>query len=92
MKTKDDWNGDLGVYLQPGDEINDELFFYALGVLYPAYWDGKILCMGEASCSDSKGNPCYMTFESRFAANPEDHVYKYLGIMTLADAESLASR
>jgi hypothetical protein len=61
-------------YLQPGDEVDEEMFDHFAGVVSPHYHTGKLLQVGEAQCED-RGRFLYMTFGC-FGER-----YLYLGIL-----------
>jgi len=52
IKTYEDWTGDLGAYLQPGDLVDEEMADYFLEVLPPAYWGPALIQIGEPQDHD----------------------------------------
>ena len=65
MKTKAGWDEsrlNLDKYLQIGDEVDEEMADYFLGVLPPAYYSSSIIQIGEP-CSHVNGRPTYSTIE-----------------------------
>lgn len=61
-------------YLQPGDEVDEEMFNHFGGVVSPQYCAGKLLQVGEPHTED-RGRFLYMTFGG-FGDR-----YLYLGIL-----------
>lgn len=47
MKTYANWKGDLGEYLQVGDEVDQEMVDYFINVLPPVTMNGECVQMGE---------------------------------------------
>lgn len=60
MKTKAQWEEtedlELNQYLQPLDEVDEDLYLYMAGVVHPQYVSPKFLQVGEA---DDKINGVY---------------------------------
>jgi hypothetical protein len=66
MKTLKQWQDsklDLSKFLQPGDQVDDELFDYFLEVMPPACLSHTCLQIGEPVRHDEKGRPVYDTLE-----------------------------
>lgn len=86
MKTYSQWTNsmlNMSAFLQPGDQVDEELFDYALGALPPAYYRDGIMAMGEPTNHTRDGVPLYAIFSY---SGPDDPQYRYLGDMTIADA------
>ncbi|MBP2657188.1 MAG: hypothetical protein H6Q69_220 [Firmicutes bacterium] len=47
IKTYANWEGDLGAYLQIGDEVDQEMVDYFINVLPPACMNGECVQIGE---------------------------------------------
>ena len=48
-KTYEGWNAQLEEYLQPGDCVDEEFFWYLLEVVPPRTQSGTMIQVGEAS-------------------------------------------
>ena len=84
MKTMEQWNGsklDFSRFAQPGDEIDDEIYFYFLGVLPPRKMTRFGFMVGEPMSHDIEQNA--PTFDS-FYENPSNK-YFYGGAKTVKD-------
>lgn len=88
-KTKQGWDESkrtLDTYLAVGDIVDDEIYDYFLGVLPPACNSAKCLQIGEPSCHDDQGRPCFATLEFLFGrwvymgdkATPEGETSLYI--------------
>jgi hypothetical protein len=83
MKTYTQWTTshlNMSQFLQPGDQVDEAMFDYALGALPPAYYRNGIMAMGEPTSHTRDGIPLYACF-----SYVEDE-YRYLGSMTIPDA------
>ncbi len=83
MKTYTQWTTshlNMSQFLQPGDQVDEELFDYALGALPPAYYRDGIMAMGEPTNHTRDGVPLYAIFSY---SGPDDPQYRYLGDMTI---------
>ncbi|TGE22807.1 hypothetical protein [Hymenobacter metallicola] len=78
MKTYDEWEAtevSLTQYLQPCDEIDEELYDHMGGVVSPQYCTQRLLQSGEPE-REERGVMHYLSFMAR-----EDGKYFYLGIL-----------
>lgn len=73
MKTMKEWEskgGDFGQYVNPKDEIDDDLYFYFLEVLPPQTMRRYGFLVGEPASHNTKGEAVYdsfyETYEERF--------------------------
>lgn len=76
MKTFVQWQDsklDFSRFADVGDEIDEELFMYFLGVLPPATWTDRCMQVGEPYSHNEDGET-YTTFER------ESNVWIYTGI------------
>lgn len=67
-KTYAGWmasDANLADYLQPGDRVDDRLYWHCLEVVFPASMTASLLQMGEAYSHDAEGFPMYLTFRQR---------------------------
>ena len=76
MKTFKNWKGDLNDYLQPKDEIDNELYEYALNVLPPQLYENGLLQTGEPYSQDKSGHYTYASYVEK------DNKFWYLGHLT----------
>jgi hypothetical protein len=86
MKTLAQWNGsklNFTDFVNDGDEIDEEMYDYFLGVVPPEYSKEGIFCCGEPSNHDRIGNPMYDTFKC------VGDRYWYCGSLTIRQAKSL---
>lgn len=82
MKTKKAWDvsgQQLTDFLEPGDEVDDDMVDYFLGVLPPACWTHHTIQIGEPKDHDREGRPRYITIRRQFSHSP----WYYAGIETL---------
>ena len=63
IKKFKDWHTTLEEYLKPNDEIDEEMYWYFLGVLPPVMSYKGIFQPDEPWSHNSKGQPLYDTFE-----------------------------
>ena len=80
MKTEKEWHESklcLSKYLQVGDEVDENLADYFLGVLPPAFYSHEMIQIGEPSAHDKNGKPVYQTIQQI-----DNHWY-YKGICPL---------
>lgn len=86
MKTYEGWNGsglNLGEYLKPGDEVDQEMFDYFLEVVPPASFGIKHVQIGEAC--DHSGPGGQPTFDT--IVRGEGRRWIYIGRRILRDLE-----
>lgn len=83
IKTKKDWHGTLEEYLITGDEVDEELYYYFLEVLPPAYMSRGVFQVGEPYSHNEENKPLYDTFQEVAGR------YYYRGHMTTAEAKKL---
>ena len=77
MKTYQDWEKsgkDLDDYLDPFDEIDEELFEYAISVIPPYFWNYGYLQVGEPFRHEGR-TVFFETFQQTKTG------YFYLGIL-----------
>ena len=78
MKTYQAWEDGpempITDYIQPGDEVDDEMYNHFSGVVSPKYCTGGVLQVGEADF-EHKGRRYYKTFSI------VDGRHRYLGIL-----------
>jgi len=83
IKTLEGWHAsdyhDFLDYVQPGDQVDQAIYDYMLGVVPPAYQGWWGFLMGEPANSDSKGRQLYMAFHDRGGH------YFYNGLVTLEE-------
>jgi hypothetical protein len=69
MKTYAEWqegnHGDLGEYLQVGDEVGEDMYWYFLEVLPPITWTLDEVQLGEPIDSDSEGHSRFSTLQRK---------------------------
>lgn len=78
MKTYQQWQGsgiDLSKFLQPCDEVDEEIYEHQAGVVFPQYNSARLLQVGEAE-REERGVMHYASFMVR-----EDGRFFYLGIL-----------
>lgn len=63
MKKYADWDCDLDVFLQIGDVVDREFVDYFINVLPPAFWNDRIVQMGEPY-SHRDGKATYATLKN----------------------------
>ena len=66
MKTYKGWNDsgkELDKYLQKGDEVDEEMYWYFVEVLPPATLRSNIVQIGEPSSHNTQGQPEFDTLE-----------------------------
>ena len=64
MKTKQDWNKSgksLSEYLQVGDMVDEDMYYYFLEVLPPACNSNNYVQIGEPAFHTNKGQPAFAT-------------------------------
>jgi hypothetical protein len=79
-KTKAGWDAsrlDLSRYLEIGDEVDEELADYFLGVLPPAFYNNSIIQIGEPY-DHVNGRPTYSTI-ARIVGVTSAGPWKYAG-------------
>jgi hypothetical protein len=64
MKTYAGWKGDLGDYLQVGDEVDEEMYWYFVEVLPPSTFVSNEVQIGEPVRHNDKGQPLFATLQS----------------------------
>lgn len=86
MKTYSQWTDSrlfFPDFVNEGDEIDETLYDYFLGVVPPEYSKEGIFCCGEPSDHDRVGNPMYATFKCVGSQ------YWYCGSLTIEQAKAL---
>ncbi len=66
MKTEKGWHESkmwLSKYLEIGDEVDEDLADYFLGVLPPAFYNHAMIQIGEPFAHNKNGNPIYQTIQ-----------------------------
>jgi hypothetical protein len=89
MKTKKEWfesKLSLDVFLNPGDEVDEEMFYYFLEVLPPAYQGKHLIQIGEPADSDERGM-VYDTIKIDYNCYDEPIKYTYMGRCHRGNAE-----
>ena len=74
MKTLNGWKkqgGDFGKYVNPKDEINDEIYFYFLEVVPPRIMRDYGFLVGTAAFHNNNGEAVYDSFYN----NGEQYFY-----------------
>jgi len=64
LRTEAGWHaqaGDLGVYLQPGDTVDETMEWYFLEVLPPETWTSDLIQIGEPYSHDAQGRALHRT-------------------------------
>ena len=91
MKKYNDWPKGTsfpGEWVKPGDEIDEEMYYYFLEVLPPAVMKGGAFAVGEAVRHDDKGEALYNCFRMIGIESPTK--YYYMGLMSVRElAEKL---
>lgn len=64
IKTYKDWDCDLHEYLQIGDEVDEEMYYYFLEVLPPVYDSDRLVQIGESYSISKEGKETYSTLEN----------------------------
>lgn len=86
MKTNKAWNEsklDFGRFAQAGDQVDQDIVDYFLGVVPPKTMQpGLIQCGEPYSFNDKQRTPTYTTFKF----NPNKEVWYFLGDITQKDA------
>lgn len=81
MKTMEQWN-DSGEnfqgFINPGDEVDSEIFDHFLGAVPPAFMREGLFLMGEPYTHNEENQAMYMTFIEK-----PDGKYFYLGLKTV---------
>jgi len=88
MKTLAGWKKsglNLEKYLRPGDEINDELYFYMLECGNPVFWRAGVFAMVDPSC-EAGGELYYSAFQDRGAG------YRFLGNQSIDALNRFSNR
>jgi len=83
MKTMEQWNGskiDFSKFASPGDEIDDEIYFYFLGVLPPRKMMSFGFLVGEPARHNENGEAMF----DAFYESPSSQYY-YGGEKTVKD-------
>jgi len=65
MKTKDEWDElkcEFSDYVEPGDEVDEAIWDYFMGVVPPVYMGPKGFLMGEPVKFGEKHEELYMHF------------------------------
>ena len=78
MKTMSGWkqaNVEFNLYVRPGDEVDEELYFYFLEVVPPVLHNDIEFLSGEPVCLDRLGRNLYGWFSRRFGK------YYYQGLI-----------
>ena len=81
IKTKAQWDESgqsLTEYLQVGDKVDEEMFYYFLEVLPPASYSSRVVQIGEPYDHTREGWPTYMTLIKRAKGEP----WEYAGVRT----------
>ena len=82
MKKHKDWRGcKFSDFVKPGDEIDEEMYYYFLGVVSPIYFNHGFLC-GEP-VTHRGGEAVYSAF-TYF-----DEKYRYIGEFTVNEAKTI---
>ena len=93
MKTMKDWKTDLSTDFQPGDEIDEEMYYYNLSVMPPIYIKNGFQVSEPYDHSDN-GHATYSTFINRHEYNPATNTetirYFYMGNLSTRQAQELA--
>ncbi len=79
MKKYADWKGELRDFVQPGDQIDQEMFDYFLGVVYPRVMQARGFLMGEPVNTLEDGEGIYDAYDEI------DGKFYYKGLMTLQE-------
>ena len=83
MRTMEQWNKskkDFSSFADPGDEIDEETFYYFLEVLPPARMTKYGFLVGEPYDHDNEGKPLYAAFHIL-----SDGKYSYGGHKTVKE-------
>lgn len=86
MKTRKEWKGSFQEYIEPGDEVDAELYWYFLEILPPIYplWDtNKSLFQVSEPYDHEYGKPRYSTFYMKNGR------YFYAGLMDTDEAKQV---
>ena len=81
MKTMEQWSTskrDFSSFAEPGDEIDEEIFYHFLEVLPPAIMTMFGFLVGEPYSHDNNNKPLYAAFH-----NSPNHRYYYEGHKTV---------
>ena len=84
MKTYNGWNEsklDFGEYANPGDEIDDDIYYYFLGVLPPRKMAHYGFLVGEPYSHNSDGAAVYDSFYQ----SPDGKRFYYGGRKTVRE-------
>lgn len=68
LKTHAAWKDSLGVYLRPGDAVDDAMHWYFLEVLPPAVWKADLIQIGEACSHLPDGRETFATLQKHAGA------------------------
>lgn len=85
IKTYANWKGSLNDYLQIGDQVDEEMYYYFLDVLPPACNRTNLVQMGEPYSISKKGKSTFLTLEK------VDGKWIYKGQCHLGDNKHQAS-
>lgn len=83
MKTMKDWHGDFNDCVKPGEEVDEELYYYMLEQLPPIYPKPGIFQVSEPDTHGADGLPRYATFETKGGR------YYYRGSLSTKQAREL---
>ncbi|MBA7711695.1 hypothetical protein ES703_120661 [subsurface metagenome] len=81
MKTFSEWGkqkGDFSTYVNPGDEIDEEMYWYFLEVLPPRIMKNYGFLVGEPSAHNKKDEAVY----DAFYESPDGKRFYYGGLKT----------
>jgi len=82
MKTFNGWTkGDFDEYVNPKEEIDEEMYDYFLGVLPPRVMKGYGFLVGEPHSHNSQGHAVY----SAFYQSPNGKQFYYGGHKTVKE-------
>ena len=88
MKTMEQWREskeDFTKFAKPGDEIDEEIYFYFLEVLPPAKMTGYGFLVGEPYDHNEDNKPLYAAFYNKPAYDKPDDRYYYGGHKTIRE-------
>ena len=87
MKTKKMWDrSKLGFlkFCTPGDQIDEEIYDYFLGVVSPIRNAAKFFMMGEAYSINDRGEKTYMVFSNKKPVGKPQQFF-FFGIYSVED-------
>lgn len=73
-KTYEQWEGDLGRYLEIGDTVDHGLYWHFVEILPPAFMSNRLIQLGEA-VGHVNGRPTFLTLRRAIDAE----VWTYCG-------------